>query len=143
MKDKHISMYVDLAHRVAKQSYCQRLQVGAVIVTLDDFMCIGYNGMPSGLPNQECEFFNGEELKTSKTVLHAESNAILKAAKGGMKLSGSTLFVTHAPCMDCAKLIVQAGISRVIFSQSYRCASGVELLRRCNVQVDQILPISP
>ncbi|GAB1451565.1 hypothetical protein MASR2M47_16210 [Draconibacterium sp.] len=96
----------------------------------------GYNGTPSGFEN-ECE---DEDNKTKSYVLHAEANAITKVAKSGNSSLGATLYVTSSPCLECSKLIIQAGISRVVFTENYRLEDGINLLKRANIEVEQIEP---
>ena len=142
MKQKFIDLYMDWAQRCAQLSHAVRLQVGAVIVKDDSVISYGYNGMPAGWDN-DCEDQIYEEdgfhitLKTKPEVLHAESNAIAKLAKSNNSGLGADLFVTHAPCMECAKLIFQSGISRVYFNQNYRDDRGVKFLEKSGVDVIQ------
>ena len=143
MKEKFINLYMDWAKRTAELSHARRLQVGAVIVKDDSVISYGYNGMPAGWDNN-CEDeiwppYYGDEptLKTKPEVLHAESNAIAKLAKSSNSGLGADLFVTHSPCLDCAKLIYQSGISRVYFNQNYRDDAGVNFLKKSGVEVIQ------
>ncbi len=126
--------YLRMAHIWAENSYCTRRQVGALIVKDKMIISDGYNGTPSGFPNV-CE---GEDGLTVPCVLHAEANAITKIARSGNNSDGATLYVTDAPCIECAKLIIQAGIKRVLFSRAYRLTDGIELLRKANIEVQQI-----
>ena len=133
---------MDWAKRTAQLSHARRLQVGSVIVKDDSVISYGYNGMPAGWDNN-CEdtvwHSDGERtLKTKPEVLHAESNAIAKLAKSHNSGSGADLFVTHSPCLDCAKLIYQSGISRVFYSENYRDDAGVRFLEKSGVEVNQI-----
>jgi dCMP deaminase len=145
MKEKFIKLYMDWASRTAQLSHARRLQVGAVIVKDDSVISYGYNGMPAGWDNN-CEYEviveDGDdyttELKTKPEVLHAESNAIAKLAKSNNSGLGADLFVTHMPCLDCAKLIYQSGISRVYYNENYRDDSGVRFLEKSGVEVKQI-----
>lgn len=143
MKDKFKHLYMDWASRTAELSHARRLQVGAVIVKDDSVISYGYNGMPAGWDN-DCEyiFTNPQtkiaELVTRKEVLHAESNAIAKLARSHNSGQGATMFITHAPCMDCAKLIFQSGIGHVLYRDSYRDASGVAFLEKSGVVVEKI-----
>ena len=126
----------------AELSHARRLHVGAIVVKDDRIISIGYNGMPSGWDNN-CEDkvwdkTGDYELKTKPEVLHAERNALDKLAKGNEGGLGSTMFITHAPCLECAKSIYGAGISHVYFGQAYRDTSGVEFLNKCKVTVEQI-----
>ena len=126
----------------AELSHARRLHVGAIVVKDDRIISIGYNGMPSGWDNN-CEDkvwdkTGDYELKTKPEVLHAESNAISKLARSSESGDGATMFITHAPCMECSKLIYQSGIKKVYFGQAYRDTSGVEFLNKCKVIVEQI-----
>lgn len=144
---------MDIAERVAKMSYAVRLKVGAVIVRDDRILSMGYNGTPSGWDN-ECEkkiaayeevslesrsvTYFPEVLVTKPEVLHAEANALMKLARSTESGQGATLFCTHAPCMECAKMIYQAGISTVYFGQRYRDDSGLAFLRQAGVAVEEL-----
>jgi len=133
---------MDWASRVSKLSHARRLQVGAVIVKDDSVISYGYNGMPAGWDNN-CENIVGYNmgepmLKTKPEVLHAESNAIAKLAKSSNSGNGADLFVTHSPCLECAKLIHQSGISRVWYSENYRDDAGIKFLVMSQVEVRQI-----
>ena len=139
MKQKFIDAYMDVAKRFAQLSSAKRLQVGAIVVKDDRIISIGYNGMPAGWTN-ECEtvFYdeNGaERLKTKDEVIHAEANAIAKLAKSSESGDGATMFLTHAPCIHCAKQIYTAGIKKVYFGEPYRDESGVAFLMKCGVSV--------
>ncbi len=118
----------------AENSYCERRQVGALLVKDNSIISDGYNGTPSGFENI-CE---GEDGKTKPYVLHAEANAITKVAKSNNNSNGATIYVTTAPCIECAKLIIQAGIKRVVFSEMYRYDDGIELLKRAGIDVNCI-----
>lgn len=122
--------YLEMAQVWAKNSYCKRRQVGALIVKDRMIISDGYNGTPSGFENI-CEDDSGI---TKPYVLHAEANAITKVAKSGNSSQGSTLYVTASPCMECAKLIIQAGIKRVVYMDEYRLRDGIELLERAGVE---------
>ena len=146
MKPKFQKLYNNIAHEVAKMSHARRLQVGAVIVKDDRVISMGYNGMPAGWDNncdsEETEFnlvtktrTGTGKLTTRPEVLHAESNAIAKLAKSNDSGDGADIFVTHAPCMECSKLIFQSGISRVYYSQDYRDDSGIKFLKQSGVEV--------
>jgi dCMP deaminase len=130
---------MDWATRCAQLSHARRLQVGAVIVKDDSVISYGYNGMPAGWDNncEELVYRIAAEpvLKTKPEVLHAESNAIAKLAKSNNSGAGADLFVTHMPCLDCAKLIYQSGISRVFYGANYRDDSGVKFLEKSGVAV--------
>jgi dCMP deaminase len=165
MKPKFQKLYNNIAHEVAKMSYARRLKVGAVIVKDDRVISMGYNGMPAGWDN-DCEYMefmpvndstakfqdypflgtfwiNGHNvdrryrLRTKPEVLHAESNAIAKLAKSNDSGMGADLFITHSPCLECAKLIYQSGISRVYFNQNYRDDAGIRFLKQSGVEVVQ------
>jgi dCMP deaminase len=152
MKQKFINAYMDVAERFAQLSSAKRLQVGAIVVKDDRIISIGYNGMPTGWDNN-CEFEDvgfsdsvfGESqtlvnrgLKSKPEVLHAETNAIAKLAKSNESGMGATMFITHAPCLDCAKLIYQSGINSVLYRDTYRDISGVLFLEKSGVTVTQI-----
>ena len=133
-KDKKFDRsYLEMASVWAKNSYCSRRQVGAILVKDRMIISDGYNGTPSGFENV-CEDENGV---TKPYVLHAEANAITKVAKSSNSSLGATLYVTASPCMECAKLIIQAGISRVVYLEEYRITDGVDLLRRAGIQVEK------
>ena len=143
MKDKFINAYMDVAERFAELSSARRLHVGAIVVKDDRIISIGYNGMPSGWDNN-CEDeirypdAEGVTLKTKPEVLHAETNCIAKLAKSNESGLGATMFITHAPCLDCAKLIYQSGIGSVLYRNSYRDTSGVTFLEKSGIQVTQV-----
>ena len=126
--------YLRMARIWAGNSYCKRRQVGALIVKNKMIISDGYNGTPSGFENV-CE---DENNVTKPYVLHAEANAITKIARSGNNSDGATLYVTAAPCIECAKLIIQAGICRVIYSEKYRIEDGIDLLRRAGIKVEYI-----
>jgi dCMP deaminase len=134
MKQKFINYYMDIAKRTAELSSAKRLQVGSIIVKNDRIVSIGYNGTPSGWTN-ECE---DESFKTKPEVIHAEANAIAKLAKSTESGEGAVMFLTHAPCMDCAKQIYTAGIRKVFFDTKYRSTDGVVFLNNCNLEVEQV-----
>jgi len=168
MKQKYIDLYMDWAARTAELSHARRLQVGAVIVKDDSVISYGYNGMPAGWDNNcEDKIWDkgaggwldpdeiiakypyegwheGAQrnvrygLKTKPEVLHAESNAIAKLAKSSQSGRDADIFITHAPCLDCAKLIYQSGISSVYYRNSYRDMAGVEFLEKSGVTVTQL-----
>jgi len=162
MKEKFLKAFMDTAYRFAELSPARRLHVGAIVVKDDRIISIGYNGMPVGWDN-ECEskeympgdVWNGElypyeeydvtvesnrryKLVTKDEVLHAESNAIAKLAKSSDSGLGADLFVTHSPCIHCAKLIHQSGISRVYYGESYRDDTGIQFLKKSGVEVNHI-----
>ncbi|MCI6671056.1 MAG: dCMP deaminase family protein [Prevotella sp.] len=124
--------YLRMARVWAENSYCKRRKVGALVVKDKMIISDGYNGTPSGFDNV-CE---DENDITLPYVLHAEANAITKLARSGNNSEGSTLYVTAAPCIECSKLIIQAGIKRVVYAEEYRLNDGVDLLRRANVEVE-------
>ncbi len=126
--------YLDMAAIWAKNSYCKRRQVGALIVKDRMIISDGYNGTPSGFENV-CE---DEDGITKPYVLHAEANAITKVSKSGNSSEGATLYVTASPCMECAKLIIQAGIKRVVYSDEYRLTDGIDLLRRAGIECEKV-----
>lgn len=128
--------YMRMAVIWAENSYCQRRKVGALIVKENMIISDGYNGTPSGFENV-CE---DENNMTKPYVLHAEANAITKIARSSNSSEGATLYVTASPCIECAKLIIQAGIKRVVYAEKYRLEDGIELLRRAGVEVE-FLPI--
>ena len=132
--EKFDNSYIQMAAVWAKNSYCKRRQVGALLVKDRMIISDGYNGTPSGFENI-CEDENGV---TKPYVLHAEANAITKVAKSGNNSKGATLYVTASPCMECAKLIIQSGISRVVFRDEYRLTDGVDLLRKAGIEVEKI-----
>ncbi|MBQ9818866.1 MAG: dCMP deaminase family protein [Bacteroidales bacterium] len=132
--EKFDNRYLEMAEIWAKNSYCKRRQVGALIVKNRMIISDGYNGTPSGFENI-CEDENGV---TKPYVLHAEANAITKVAKSGNSSEGSTLYVTASPCLECAKLIIQSGIKRVVYKDEYRLTDGVDLLRQAGIQVEKI-----
>jgi len=118
----------------AQNSYCKRRQVGALIVKERMIISDGFNGTPAGFENI-CE---DENYKTKPYVLHAEANAITKVAKSNNSSEGATLYITTSPCMECAKLIIQSGIRRVVFCDAYHTQDGVDLLRKANIEIEYI-----
>ena len=126
--------YLEMARVWASNSYCKRRQVGALIVTDRMIISDGYNGTPSGFENI-CEDESGA---TKPYVLHAEANAITKVAKSGNSSQGATLYVTASPCLECAKLIIQAGIKRVVYRDEYRLTDGIDLLSRAGIEVEKV-----
>jgi len=156
MKPKFVDYFMKFAELTATLSYAKRLQVGAIIVKGNQILSTGYNGMPTGWENN-CEdrvyanewtvgneiwYYESEDgkpynLKTKPETLHAETNAIAKVAQSTESSSGATLFCTHAPCIDCAKLIYQAGISTVYYKETYRSDDGLNFLRKSGVNVHQ------
>lgn len=160
MKPKFVPMYMEMAEIVSKQSSAKRLQVGAIIVKEDRIISIGYNGMPAGWTN-DCEkkvyadetnfdsndwTFTEEDsgvlLKyntvTKDEVIHAEANAIAKLARSTEAGEGSTMFLTHAPCIHCAKQVYTAGIKKVFYRNTYRDTTGLDFLEKCGVEIEQV-----
>lgn len=142
MKPKFVIAHMKAASVYAELSSAKRLQVGCVIVKDNTIIGIGYNGMPAGWDNN-CENViqhsdNTVELKTKPEVLHAETNAVAKVARSTNSTEGADMFVTHAPCLDCAKLIHQAGIKKVYFGNHYRDNIGVDFLQQCGVVVTHV-----
>jgi dCMP deaminase len=147
MQQKWIDAYMDTAERFAQLSSAKRLHVGAIVVKDDRIISIGYNGMPSGWDNN-CEdeitptlpYLQGDSpvLKSKPEVLHAETNAIAKLAKSNESGLGATMFITHAPCLDCAKLIYQSGIGSVLYRNSYRDTAGIDFLEKCKINVNKV-----
>ena len=133
-KDKQEALdrrYIRMESIWAENSYCQRRQVGALIVKDKMIISDGYNGTPSGFENV-CE---DENNVTKPYVLHAEANAITKIARSNNSSNGATMYVTASPCIECSKLIIQAGIKRVVYSEKYRLEDGIELLKRAGIEV--------
>lgn len=126
------SRYLRMARIWSENSYCQRRRVGALIVKDKRIISDGYNGTPSGFENV-CE---DEDHLTKPYVLHAEANAITKIARSNNNSDGSTLYVTDSPCVECSKLIIQAGIRRVVYAREYRLTDGIDLLRRAGIEVE-------
>jgi len=132
------------AETFAELSHARRLHVGAIVVKDDRIISIGYNGMPAGWDNN-CEYDDTNpqtkrtSLVTKPEVLHAETNAIAKLAKSNESGLGATMFITHAPCLDCAKLIYQSGISSVLYRNTYRDTSGITFLEKSGVTVEQLI----
>lgn len=127
--------YLKMAMIWAENSYCKRRQVGALVVKDQMIISDGFNGTPSGFDNI-CE---DENNVTLPYVLHAEANAITKLARSGNNSDGSTLYVTDAPCLECAKLIIQAGIKRVVYSRDYRLTDGIDLLTKAGIEIEHII----
>ena len=130
-KDKTL---LKTAFLFAEESYCNRLKVGAVIAKDTRIISTGYNGTISGMDNC-CE---DKDDRTKRTVLHAEQNALMFALRNGTSTLGTTMYITHSPCEDCAKLIAQSGIAKVIYSEDYRDLNGVKFLQEANVKVEQL-----
>lgn len=136
--EKKYNLYLDLTKRIAQESYCKRLQVGALIVKDGNIISYGYNGTVSGMPNI-CE----ENNVTLPHVLHAESNAITKACKSPISTEGATMYLTHSCCIECAKLIIQSGIKTVYYMEDYRDKEGIKLLQQGAVSVVKATTITP
>lgn len=145
MKPKFIDYYMKVAELTSTLSYAKRLQVGSVIVKNDSVISYGYNGMPAGWDNncedeiiveQDEKFFR--TLKTKPEVLHAEMNSLMKLAKSHSSGEQASLFVTHSPCLDCAKGIYQAGIKEVFYREDYRTNAGIDFLKKCGVKVEKV-----
>ena len=132
--NKFDQRYIEMADVWARNSYCKRRQVGALLVKDRMIISDGDNGTPSGFENV-CEDENGV---TKPYVLHAEANAISKVAQSGNSSNGATLYVTASPCMECAKLIIQSGIKRVVYRDEYRLTDGIDLLRRAGIEVEKV-----
>jgi dCMP deaminase len=143
MKQKFINAYMDVAFRFAELSSAIRLKVGAIAVKDDRIISIGYNGTPAGWDNA-CEDSEYSEdgfhitLTTKPQVIHAESNCISKLARSSESGLGATMFITHQPCLDCAKLIYQSGIQSVYYRNSYRDSSGIDFLKQCQLPLTQV-----
>lgn len=154
MQKKWVKAYLDMADRFADLSYAKRLKVGAIVVKDNRVISIGYNGTPAGWDNEcETKFYceDGDwseqllpkdanlwkkyKLVTKPEVIHAEANAITKLAKSSDSADGATMFITHAPCVDCAKLIFGSGINSVYYRRSYRNEEGVDFLKKCGVKI--------
>ena len=131
--EKFDHSYLEMAAIWAQNSYCKRRKVGALLVKDRMIISDGYNGTPSGFENI-CE----EDGVTKPYVLHAEANAITKVAKSGNSSEGATLYVTASPCLECSKLIIQAGIKRVVYRDEYRLTDGIDLLRRAGIEVERV-----
>ena len=143
MKPKFVPMYMEIAEIVSKQSSAKRLQVGAIVVKDDRVISIGYNGMPAGWTN-ECEEVieqhedGGQVTRTKDEVIHAEANAIAKLARGTESGDGSEMFLTHAPCIHCAKQIYTAGVKKLYYRNTYRDTNGLEFLGKCGVEIEKV-----
>lgn len=135
IKPKWREAYMDVAERFAQLSSANKLKVGAIIVKGETIVSVGYNGTPSGWSNV-CEDKNGE---TVPEVIHAEANAVAKLAKSCVSGEGSTMFVTHAPCIHCAKIIYGAGIERVYYKNVYREDKGIKFLKKCGIATVQLI----
>jgi len=143
MKEKFIKAYMDTAKRFAELSHARRLHVGAIVVKNDRIISIGYNGMPAGWDNDcEDQIYADDgfhiTLTTKPEVLHAERNALDKLARGSEGGDGADMFITHSPCLECAKSILGAGIKRVWFGEQYRDDSGLTFLKKSGIIVEQV-----
>jgi len=157
MKQKLLNAYMKTAETFAECSTAVRLHVGAIVVKEDRIISIGYNGMPSGWDNncedkiycddgdsleqqlpKESNIWKNYKLVTKPEVLHAETNAIAKLAKSNESGLGATMFITHAPCLDCAKLIYQSGIGHVLYRNSYRDTNGIDFLKKAGMKVEKV-----
>ena len=136
MNKRFIDFYMDVAKRTAQMSRAVRLQVGAIVVKDNRIISIGYNGMPSGWDNT-CEHTVDNELKSKPEVLHAETNSLMKLARTTESGLDATMFITHSPCLDCAKGIYQAGIKEVYYANEYRDTAGIEFLQKCGILVER------
>jgi len=140
MKQKWVDAFMDTAARFAQLSSAVRVHVGAVVVKDNRIISIGYNGMPSGWTN-ECEHVvqlsDTVELKTKDEVIHAEANAISKLARDGESGNGADLFCTHAPCLQCAKIIYGAGINTVYYRNAYKDDLGLDFLQKCKINIEK------
>ena len=143
MKQKFIDMYMSIAETVSKQSSAKRLQVGSIVVKDDRVISIGYNGTPAGWDNC-CEEVieqhedGGQVTKTKDEVIHAEANAVAKLARSSESGLDATMFITHAPCIQCAKIIYGAGIRDVFYKYKYRDDDGLNFLNKCNIKTEQV-----
>lgn len=134
MSNKHDIQYLKIAKIWAENSYAKRLKVGAIIVKDNTIISDGYNGTPRGFEN-ECEDENGN---TKQYVLHAEANAITKLAQSNNSSKDATIYTLVSPCVECSKLIIQAGIKRVVYAEDYRLLEGIDLLKQAGIEVDKI-----
>lgn len=137
MKQKFIDLYMGIAETVAQTSSARKLKVGAVCVKDHRILSIGYNGTPPDYDNN-CEHETDDGLTTRAEVIHAEQNAIFKMARDGQPALGSVMFVTHAPCMECAKAIKTCGINTVYYRNAYRSSEGIEFLQKLGVGVQKV-----
>ena len=159
--EKYIDLYMNLAERIAKMSYAKRLQVGSVLVKNHNIISFGWNGMPTGWDNscEELEYVLKEEcyyteewlkdngysetangwtrLKSKPEVLHSEANCLMKVSRSTNSSDGASMFITHAPCLECAKIIYQAGIKEVYYKNNYRSEAGINFLKKCKIEVFQ------
>lgn len=138
MKQKFIDAHMKVAEVYAQLSSAVKLHVGAIIVKNDRIISIGYNGMPSGWENNCEDVLDDGSLLSKPEVLHAETNAIAKLARSSESGEGASIFITHAPCLQCAKLIYQSGINSVYYRNTYRSDDGLNFLSKCNIEVEKI-----
>lgn len=137
MKEKHKLMYMEMAKVAAKQSYAKRLQVGAIAVKDHRILSVGYNGTFPGADNN-CENLIDGKLVTKKEVIHAEMNLIYKLARDGESGADADLFITHAPCFECAKAILSVGFKKVWFRNEYKSDEGIQLLKANGIDVEKV-----
>lgn len=142
MKSSRIKAHLKSAKAYAELSHAKRLQVGAVLVKDDRIVSIGYNGMPSGMDN-DCEYVvinprGNEVIHTKPEVVHAEMNAIAFAAKNGVATNGCSMVVTHSPCFECSKLLLQAGVKEILYEEEYRLTASLKFLQEGGVEVKKI-----
>lgn len=132
-------LYLDIAYRISQESYATRSKVGAVIVKNDNICSFGWNGVPSGIPNDSIEFKNEDgTISTNPMTMHAESNALQKLLKyGGTGTDGATLYLTLSPCYECSKMIYQAGIKRVVYLGEYRIIDGLNFLKEMGIEIEK------
>ena len=145
LPSKFANAHIKVAEVYSQLSSARRLQVGCVVIKDNTIIGIGYNGMPSGWTN-DCEDViqhsdDTISLKTKPEVLHAETNALAKIARSTNSSDGASMFITHAPCLDCAKLVYQSGIKSVYYRNSYKNTDGIDFLNKCNVEVFQVVKI--
>lgn len=141
IKPQHLKLFMDLATRIAEESKAKKLQVGCVIVKNHNPISISWNGQPEGWDNN-CEDEIDNKLVTKNSVLHAEENAIGKLAKDGISANNAIIFITHAPCINCARLIFRSGIAKVYYKNTYRSNDGLEFLTKCGIIAEKF-PIDP
>jgi dCMP deaminase len=149
---RYNEFYMDIAHRVSQMSYAERLKVGSILVKDGNIISFGWNGMPAGWDNN-CEEKNvvqekistgvfkmtkKTELKTRPEVLHAEQNTLMKVTKSTNSSEDADMFITHAPCIECAKSIFQSGIRRIFYKDTYRSEDGINFLQKCDVEVIRV-----
>lgn len=140
---RYDKLYLDIASRIAQMSFAERLKVGAIAVKNNNILAFGFNGTPAGFDNC-CEYRDYYEdgeyiLRTKPEVIHAEANLVAKAAREGLSLKGSTIYLTHSSCVNCAILLVQAGIEREVYLEEYRNTEGLSILKQSNIKVEKFL----